>query len=209
MSKVFVDLGITLDGFVAGTNRGPDNPLGDGGATIHEWLYPLRAFRRHLSLGDDGDTGPDNLLVEQLIGRIGANIMGKCMFDEGAANWPEQAPFHCPVFVLTKEKCAPWSRPGGTTFYFVNESLERVLARAREVAGDKDVRISGGRDVVVQYLNAGLVDELSLSLTPKLLGKGLRLFDGIDPDRVSLAITGASHSAVVTHLRYAVGKPVK
>jgi dihydrofolate reductase len=206
MGNVFIDLGISLDGYIAGPNRGPKNPLGDGGTTIHEWLFQQRAFRRSLGLGDDGETGSDNRIVEGLIARIGANIMGKRMFEEGEANWPEEAPFHTPVFVLTKEVRSPWERKGGTTFYFVNDGIERALARAREAAGAKDVRISGGRDVVVQYLNAGLVDELSLALTPVLLGEGLRLFDGIEPRKVELSVVEAIHSPLVTHLRYAVKK---
>jgi dihydrofolate reductase len=132
--------------------------------------------------------------------------MGKRMFDEGAANWPEQAPFGCPVFVHTHQTRTPWVRPGGTTFYFVQDGLERTLSRAREAAGSKDVRVCGGRDVVLQYLNAGLVDELSLTLSPRLLGDGLRLFDGIDTTRVALQIAEVKHSPWVTHLRYDVVK---
>jgi dihydrofolate reductase len=206
MSQVFVHLGISLDGYIAGANRGPKNPLGDQGTSIHAWVFEQRAFMRTHGMGDGGKTGADNRVIEQIIDRIGANIMGKRMFEEGEANWPEEAPFHTPVFVLTKEVRRPWERPGGTTFYFVNESLERTLERAREAAGAKDVRISGGRDVVLQYLNAGLVDELSLALAPVFLGEGLRLFDGIDKRKVSVEIAEAVHSPAVTHLRYVVKK---
>ena len=109
--------------------------------------------------------------------------------------------------MLTHTKREPWVRPGGTTFYFVNDSLERVLAMAREAAGSKDVRISGGKDVVIQYLNAGLVGELCLDVAPVILGEGLRLFEGIDRTKVKLTIAEAIHSPVVTHLRYSVAKP--
>jgi dihydrofolate reductase len=204
MSQVFVHLGISVDGYIAGSNRGPKNPLGDDGTSIHAWVFKQRAFSRAHGLGDAGETGQDNRLVEELVARIGANILGKRMFEEGEANWPEEAPFHGPVFVLTKEVRSPWERPGGTTFYFVNDGIERALERAREVAGKKDVRISGGRDVVLQYLNAGLVDELSLDVAPVLLGDGLRLFDGIDKRKVALEIVEAIHSRDVTHVRYAV-----
>jgi dihydrofolate reductase len=206
MSRVFVHMGMSLDGFVAGPNRGPKTPLGEGGASIHAWMFKQRAFRQHLSMGDDGETGADNRVVEAVFERIGANIMGKRMFEEGEASWPEEAPFHTPVFVLTKEKRAPWVRKGGTTFYFVNDAIESVLAKAREAAGAKDVRISGGRDVVLQYLNAGLVDELSIALAPVLLGDGLRLFEGIDRRRIALSIEDATSSPSVTHthLRYRV-----
>jgi dihydrofolate reductase len=206
MSNVFVHMGISLDGYVAGPNRGSKNPLGDGGLTIQEWMFKQRAFRHELKLGEDGETGPDNRVVEGIMNRIGANIMGKRMFEEGEANWPEEAPFHTPVFVLTKEVRSPWERKGGTTFYFVNDGIERALGRARKAAGAKDVRISGGRDVVLRYLNAGLVDELSLALTLVFLGEGLRLFDGIDKRAVELEIGEATPSPAVTHLRYVVKK---
>lgn len=204
MSKVFVHMGISVDGFVAGTNRGPKNPMGGVAPTLHAWLFEQKAFRDHLSIPGEGKTGPDNDAVTRTFERIGANIMGKRMFDEGEVAWPEKAPFGCPVFVLTHQKREPWVRPGGTTFFFVNDSLERVLAMAREAAGTKDVRISGGKDVVVQYLNAGLVDELCLDVTPVLLGEGLRLFEGVDRTKVSLTIGEATHSPVVTHVRYDV-----
>lgn len=206
MASVFIHLGMTLDGYIAGPNRGPKNPLGDGGQSIHAWMFKQRAFQQHLKLDGDGETGADNRILEQTIGRIGANIMGKRMFEEGEANWPEEAPFRTPVFVLTKETRKPWERPGGTTFYFVNDGIESVLRQAKNAAGSKDVRISGGKDVVLQYLNAGLVDELQIALAPIFLGEGLRLFDGIDKRKVTLDILAAIHSPSVTHLRYGVKK---
>jgi len=169
-------------------------------------MFKQRAFLRAHGLGEGGETGPDNRIVESIVNRIGANIMGKRMFEEGEANWPEDAPFHTPVFVLTKEVRSPWERKGGTTFYFVNDGIHRALERAREAAGVKDVRISGGREVVLQYLNAGLVDELSLALAPIFLGEGLRLFEGIDKRKIAVEIVEATHSPAVTHLRYAVKK---
>jgi dihydrofolate reductase len=206
MSQVFVHMGISLDGYVAGPNRGPKNPLGDGGVAIHAWMFKQQAFRREHGQEAGGETGQDNRIVEGIMKRIGANIMGKRMFEEGEANWPENAPFHKPVFVLTNEVRKPWERKGGTTFYFVNDGIERALERAREAAGNKDVRISGGRDVVLQYLNAGLVDELSLALVPMFVGDGLRLFEGLDKGKVELSIVETVHSPDVTHLRYVVKK---
>jgi dihydrofolate reductase len=200
LRKVFVHVGISLDGFVAGVNRGPKNPLGHMGVKIHEWMFHTRAFRENLKLGGGGETGPDDELVRATSARIGANVMGRRMFEEGEANWPEEAPFHTPVFVLTHERRAPWERPGGTTFYFVDDGIESALEPARRAVGGKDVRISGGADVVRQYLNAGLVDELALS--PILLGDGLRLFDGFDRRKVSFEVVEAIHSPRVTHLRY-------
>jgi dihydrofolate reductase len=160
LSKVFVHMGISLDGFVAGVNRGPHNPLGHMGMKVHAWMFHTRAFRENLKLGGGGATGPDDEIVRATSPRTGASVMGKRMFEEGEATWPEEAPFHTPVFVLTHERRAPWERPGGTTFYFVDDGIESALEQARRAAGGKDVRISGGADVVRQYLNAGLVDEI-------------------------------------------------
>ena len=207
MSKVFVQMGVSLDGYVAGPNRGPKNPMGGRAPKLHGWAFEQKVFRDHLGIPGEGKTGADNDWAAHCFDRIGANIMGKRMFDEGEVAWPEKAPFGNPVFVLTHERREPWVRPGGTTFYFVNDPLERVLAMAREAAGKKDVRISGGKDVVLQYLNAGLVDELVLDIAPVFLGEGLRLFEGIAPEKTKLEIVEAIHSPAVTHTRYRVTKP--
>lgn len=158
-----------------------------------------------MKFGDDGDTGPDNRFIEAIFDRTGVSIMGKRIFDLGEKSWPDEPPFHTPVFVVTHEARAPWVRKGGTTFHFVNDGIEDALRRAREVCGGKDVRISGGANLVQQYLNAGVVDELVLSVAPTLLG-GKRLFDGIDPRAVGLEIVDVLASPKVTHLRYAVTK---
>jgi len=105
---------------------------------------------------------------------------------------------------LTKEVRSPWKREGGTTFHFVNDGIASALQRARDVAGGKDIRIAGGAQVVLQYLNAGLVDEFSIALAPVFLGDGLRLFDGVGTRRISVEVVEAIHSSMVTHLRYAV-----
>jgi len=115
MSKVFVDVGMSLDGFIAGLNGGAKNPLGDGGMNIHEWMFKQKSFRDHLGMEGGETNNADNDIIENTFNRIGANIMGKRMFVEGEANWPEESPFHCPVFVFTKEKREPWMRPGGQT----------------------------------------------------------------------------------------------
>lgn len=203
MSRVFVHVGMSLDGFIAGPNRGPKNPLGDGGTSIHEWMFRQQAFRDAHNMGSGGETGPDNERLQTIVDRIGVSILGKRMFEEGEANWPEEAPFHTPVFVLTHERRSPWQRPGGTTFHFVNDGIHSALAKAREAAGSKDVRVSGGNQCIVQYLNAGLVDEVCISMTPVLLGEGVRLFDGIDKSKVRFSLAEAAPSPLgVTHLRY-------
>ena len=130
--------------------------------------------------------------------------MGKRMFDGGERFWPEEAPFHTAVFVVTHEKRDPWVRPGGTTFHFVNDGIESALRQARQVAGDRDVRIGGGPTLIQQYLRAGLVDEFILSVTPVLFGDGQRLFDGTGEPSITLADTIAS--ADVTHVHYTVNR---
>lgn len=206
MSKVFVSMGISVDGCVAEPNRSIDDMGSEGWMALHRWVFDQRVFRESLKIGGGGETGPDNDYLTNTFQRIGVNIMGKKMFHEGERAWPEDAPFHTPVFVLTHEVREPWERKGGTTFYFVNDGIEAALLRAREVAGGKDVRICGGADVVRQYLNAGFVDELMLSVAPTFLGNGLRLFDGIDAKSLGLEITEVLASAKVTHLRYAMKK---
>ena len=204
MSKVFVSVGMSLDGFIAGLNGGAKNPLGDGGTQIHKWIYIQKKFQEMLKIGEAGETGKDNDILSGIINRIGANIMGKKMFVEGEANWPEEAPFHSPVYVLTNQKRKPWERPGGTTFYFVNEDIHAVLEKAKKAARNKDVRISGGASCIQQYLNAGLIDEFSIHLTPVMMGKGVRLFENIDLKKFSIEIKEVINSSEVTHLFYKV-----
>jgi dihydrofolate reductase len=167
-------------------------------------VYLQRFFRENLKLGEGGETGPDNRILEETFNRTGVSIMGKRMFDAGERSWPEEAPFHTPVFVLTQQVRSPWERPGGTTFYFVNDGIESALRQAREVSGGKDIRIAGGAHAILQYLNAGLVDEFSIALAPVFFGAGIRLFDGIDRRKVAVEIVEAIHSPLVTHLRYTV-----
>lgn len=203
MSKVFVSVGMSLDGCIEGPNASFENMGGDGWGDLHAWVLVQRVFRERLKFGEGGETGDDNRFLEQVFDRTGVSIMGKRMFDLGEKSWPEEAPFHTPVFVVTHEPREPWERPGGTTFHFVQGGIDEALRRAREVCGDKDIRISGGANLVAQYLNAGVVDELVLSVAPILL-RGKRLFDGVDPRALGLTITEVLASPTVTHLRYAV-----
>jgi dihydrofolate reductase len=203
MSKVFVSMGMSLDGCIEGPNASVQNMGGDGWADLHAWVFPQRVFRQRLKLGEGGETGSDNRFLEQIFDRTGVSIMGKRMFELGEVSWPEEPPFHTPVFVVTHQSRAPWVRPGGTTFHFVSDGIDDALRRAREVCGGKDIRISGGANLVVQYLNAGVVDELVLSVTPTFLG-GKRLFEGLDRTAVGLEIIDVLTSPNVTHLRYAV-----
>lgn len=200
--KVFFSVSMSLDGFIA-----PDSPedlMGQQWMELHQWMFPTRFIRENLKLGEGGEEGRDNDIVRETFERTGASVMGKRMFDAGEHAWPEEAPFHTPVFVVTHERRDPWERPGGTTFHFVNDGIESALDQAREAAGDRDVRIAGGGAAILEYVNAGLVDEFSIALSPVLFGSGIRLFEGVDAGRVALEPVRAVPTQRVTHLTYAV-----
>jgi dihydrofolate reductase len=214
MGKVFFSVVASLDGFIA--PEGMDLDHADDPnfkdwlsqwTELQKWVFQQRFFRENLKLGEGGEAGQDNQIVEETFNRTGVSIMGKRMFDGGERFWPEEAPFHTPVFVLTKQVRSPWKRPGGTTFYFVNDGIESALRQAREVVGGRDIRIAGGAHTILQYLNASLVDEFSIDLSPVFFGEGIRLFNGIDRRKVAVKIVEAIHSPLVTHLRYVVMKP--
>jgi dihydrofolate reductase len=200
--KVFFSVSMSLDGFIAPESA--EELMGKQWMELQQWVFPLRFFRENLGLGEGGEEGPDNDIARATFERTGASVMGKRMFDAGEHAWPEDAPFHSPVFVVTHEKRDPWERLGGTTFHFVNDGVEAALALARTAAGQRDVRIAGGGATILEYVNAGLVDEFSIALSPVLFGSGIRLFEGVDAGRVALEQVRAEHSARVTHLTYAV-----
>ena len=200
--KVFFSVSMSLDGFLA--PESPEELMGKLWMELQQWAFPLRFFRENLKLGDGGEEGPDNDLARGTFERTGASVMGRRMFDAGEHMWPEEAPFHTPVFVVTHEKRDPWERPGGTTFHFVNDGIEPALDLARGAAGDRDVRIAGGGATILQHVNAGLVDEFTIALSPVLFGAGIRLFEGVDAGRVALEQVSAVPTRRVTHLTYAV-----
>ena len=200
--KVFVSVSMSLDGFIAPESL--DELMGPQWMELQQWMFPQRFLRENLKLGEGGEEGRDNDIVRETFERTGASVMGKRMFDAGEQGWPEEAPFHTPVFVVTHQKRDPWERPGGTTFYFVNEGIEAALDQAREAAGDRDVRVAGGGATILEYVNAGLIDEFSIALSPVLFGSGIRLFDGVDASRVALELVRSEPSSRVTHLTYAV-----
>jgi dihydrofolate reductase len=204
--KVFVSVSMSLDGFIAPAGV-PYSPRWMAQWTeLQQWIFPQRYLRERLKLGEGGEEGRDNDIVRETFERTGASVMGKRMFDLGEPAWPEEAPFHTPVFVVTHEKRDSWERPGGTTFHFVNDGIGRALDRAREAAGDRDVRIAGGGATIVAYLNAGLIDELTIALSPVLFGAGTRLFEGVEADRLALDLVSAERSPRVTHMTHAVRK---
>ena len=171
---------------------------------LQSWVFPQRWFRENLKLGEGGEEGVDNDVARATYERTGASVMGKRMFDLGEQSWPPEAPFHTPLFVVTHTKRDPWERPGGTTFHFVNDGIESALDHARRAAGERDVRIAGGGATILQYVNAGLVDEFTIALSPVLFGSGIRLFEAVDAARVALEPVRVEPTGRVTHLTYAV-----
>lgn len=210
MSKVFFLVSVSLDGYLVPPGmdlaHAADPSHQDWGAQwgkLHGWILPTRFFRETLKLGGGGETGTDDQLAEQTFRRTGVSIMGKRMFELGERMWPEEAPFHTPVFVLTSQAREPWVRPGGTTFHFVNDGIESALRQARAVAGNRDIRIAGGANAIQQYLRAGLIDEFSLAISPVLFGGGTPLLTNLGAD-LRVELLEATASPRTTHVRYAV-----
>jgi dihydrofolate reductase len=215
--KVFFSVTMSLDGYMApdsepgdieALRRGERTPSLERWITqwsrLQAWVFPTRFFRENQRLGEGGEEGRNNELLAATFERTGATIIGKRMFEGGEVGWNEEAPFHTPVYVLTHEQREPWVRPGGTTFYFVNDGPEAALALARETAGERDVRVGGGGETIQQFLNAGLVDEFTVAIAPVLLGTGVSLFANLEPDTVQLTQSAVEPTTNVTHATYAV-----
>ncbi|HEY1366763.1 MAG TPA: dihydrofolate reductase family protein [Gaiellaceae bacterium] len=210
MARLFCDISMSLDGYVAGPNQTLEDPLGEGGERLHEWVFGLKPFREAHGM-EGGEVNADAEIVQEKLDATGAEIMGRHMFSGGSGPWADDPnaagwwgddpPFRGSVFVLTHHAREPLTL-GATTFTFVTDGIESALEQARAAAGDRDVLVSGGADVVQQYLRAGLLDELNLHVAPILLGGGVRLLDGLDPGEVEC--TRAISSPAVTHLRYRV-----
>jgi len=193
MSKVRVAaFTVSMDGFGAGPAQSLEHPLGRGGEALHAWAWPTRTFQRMFGK-DAGTTGPDEDFAASSFDNVGAWILGRNMFGPIRGPWPDDdwkgwwgasPPYHVPVFVLTHHARAPLTMEGGTTFHFVTGGIQAALAQARAAAQWRDVRIGGGVSVVRQYLEAGLVDEVHLAITPAVLGAGEALLAGIDLRRL-------------------------
>ena len=190
MSKLRVNaFSVSADGFGAGSDQSRDHPLGRGGERLHGWFVPTRTFLREVQRRDGGTTGVDNDFAARSFENLGAWIMGRNMFGPVRGPWPDDEwkgwwgtnpPYHVPVFVLTHHPRPPLEMEGGTVFHFVTEGIEAALDRAQAAAWGKDVRIGGGAATIRQYLQAGLIDEMHLAISPILLGDGEPLFEGID-----------------------------
>lgn len=190
MSKLRVHcFGISLDGFSAGPNQDIDHPLGVKGMDLMQWFFPTRVFQAMHGGSKDGTTGIDNDFAERSFQGIGAWIMGRNMFgpvrgpwldDSWKGWWGDNPPYHTQVFVLTHHPRPSLEMAGGTTFHFVTDGIHAALQRAKPAAGELDVRIGGGPATVRQYLQAGLIDEIHLAVSPTVLGSGERLLEDID-----------------------------
>ena len=212
MSRLRLKISMSLDGFVAGPRQSVDNPLGIGGMGLHEWVFPLAAWRAMHGL-PGGEVNASTPVVEESLANIGATVMGRNMFGGHPGPWDARKPwngwwgadppFHHPVFVLTHHAREPLELQGGTTFTFVTDGIEAALERARRAAGVKDVSLAGGAKAAQQYFAAGLVDEMEISLVPTLLGGGERLFDGVGDDRHGLELVRTVTAPNVTHLKFA------
>ena len=211
MSKVRAHISTSLDGYVAGPNQSQEDPLGDGGERLHEWVIATRAWREAVGL-EGGEENVSSTVVAEEKANVGAEIMGRGKFGPAARGlwgddpwrgwWGEDPPFHMPVFVLTHHEREPLIL-SDTTFTFVTDGIDSAMERAREAAGDKDVFIGGGAEVINEYLAAGLIDELELHVAPILLGAGARLFDGVGPN-LKLEAVRVIEAPGVAHLKYRV-----
>jgi dihydrofolate reductase len=209
MSRLRFQISMSLDGFIAGPNQSEENPLGEGGMQLHEWVFGLAAWRGPHGL-EGGEVNPSNEVIEQSLVNIGATVMGRNMFggrgpwgdDPWDGWWGDDPPFHTPVFIVTHHAREPAAKEGGTSFNFVTDGIESALEQAREAAGGKDVALGGGANIAQQYLRAGLIDEMQIHVVPVLLGDGARLFDNLGGTEMRLESTRVVEAPGVTHLSY-------
>ena len=210
MSTVTSQISISLDGFAAGPNQTKEDPLGEGGERLHEWVIGTESWREQHGL-EGGERNADAEVVDEVVRDVGAYVMGRKMFGGGGGPWDESwtgwwgddPPFHAPVFVLTHHEREPLPMQGGTTFTFVTDGIESALEQARMAAGDGDVSIAGGASTIRQYLAAGMLEELYLHIVPVILGSGERLLDDVgDPTLEPVKVVA---SPTVTHVKYRVG----
>jgi dihydrofolate reductase len=211
MPRLTLDISMSLDGFIAGPNRTSEQPLGEGGERLHDWILGLASWReRHGMSG--GEKNADDEVVRETLDTAGAVLMGRRMFSGGEGQWEDDPvadgwwgddpPFRVPVFILTHHPRETVAKQGGTSFIFVTDGLESALAQAREAAGDKDVSVAGGASLVQQCIAAGFLDEMQVHFAPVFLGEGVRLFDHLGAGSRGLEIERAIHSPAVTHVKY-------
>jgi dihydrofolate reductase len=212
MTTVRVHMSISLDGYTAGPNQSADKPFGENTEHLNDWMFALKSARDLFGM-HGGETGPSDEVFKERASNIGAVIMGRNMFGGGTGGWGDGSwkgwwgpnpPYHCDVYVLTNHAREHLTMEGGTTFYFVTDGIEAAMQRARASAGDKDVVIGGGANVIRQYLNAGLLDELELHVAPIVIGGGEKLFEGVSG--VTFEQIRCVPGTNVTHIKYSVTK---
>lgn len=210
MSKLRLWITMSVDGFVAGPAQDSDNPLGVGGMRLHEWVFPLAAWRQRQGF-TGGEVNESSPVIEASMADIGATVMGRNMFGGGTGPWGDDPwngwwgqnpPYHHPVFVLTHHPREPLVCEGGTTFTFVTGGIDPALDQARQAAGRQDVSLAGGAQTARQYLDAGLVDEIRLNVVPIFLGEGERLFDDLGLGNPHLSHVETIAAPGVTHLTF-------
>ena len=215
MGEIKAQISVSLDGYAAGPNPSEEDPLGEGGEGLHEWVLKLSAWREpHGREGGEGDENPSNAVMESAQANVGAVVMGRNMFGpvsggpwgEPAWNgwWGEEPPFHAPVFVLTHHERDPLEMEGGTTFHFVTDGVEAAMERAREAAGGKDVAVGGGASTLQQCIAAGLLDEILVNQVPILLGGGERLFDNLGAGAARFELVDLVRGPEAAHLTYRI-----
>jgi dihydrofolate reductase len=213
MAKLRFNISMSLDGYIAGPNPSEEEPLGEGGERLHDWVTKLAVWREpHGKEG--GEVNASTQVVEESLENIGVTVMGRNMFggegpwgdDPWNGWWGDDPPFHTPVFVLTHHAREPLAMQGGTTFNFVTDGIESALEQATDAAEGKDVALGGGADVAQQYLAAGLIDEMQINLVPVLLGGGTRLLDNLAGADLKLEPIQVVETPEVTHLKYRVSR---
>ncbi|WP_438483013.1 dihydrofolate reductase family protein [Oleiharenicola lentus] len=200
---------ISLDGYGAGPNQSLKNPLGVNGPSLAKWFFPTRTFQAMHGDSAQGTTGIDDDFAVRGMANLGAWILGRNMFGPIRGDWQDEQwkgwwgdtpPYRVPVFVLTHHPRASIEMAGGTTFHFVTEGIHVALERARAAAQGKDIRIGGGAATIRQFLQAGLIDELHLAVSPTLLGSGENLLGDIDLPKLGYTVTEHVASAAATHV---------
>jgi dihydrofolate reductase len=200
---------VSIDGYGAGPRQSLEHPLGVGGESLHKWFFPTRTFKEMVGGGEGGSTGVDDDFAKRSFDNMGAWILGRNMFGPVRGPWPDDEwkgwwgpnpPYHVPVFVLTHHPRASITMEGGTVFHFVTGGIHEALERAREAAQGRDVRVGGGVSTVRQYLQAGLLDEIHLVISPTLLGSGEALLEGIDLLQLGFRVTEHVASPHASHV---------
>jgi dihydrofolate reductase len=210
MPKVKAQITVSLDGYMAGPNQSVENPLGEGGEALHEWVFKQASFNEMHGRGDDGERGADDESLRDTLDNLGAVVMGRNMFGPIRGPWPDEEwkgwwgddpPFHCPVYVLTHHPRDPFELENGNSFHFVTEGIEKAIAEAKEAADDEDVSV-GGASTLQQTIAAGLLDEIVVHQVPAFLGAGERLFDHLEAGAAKVELTSVVEGREALHLTY-------